>query len=192
MKIKAILFLFFIYNITYSQKNKPSILDTKDITIEQLRMTHYKKDSSAIAVVLDEKSNVHFNSMNTPSYTRDYYVKIKILKKAAFKKATIRIPFYKNSELKNVSGITYNLNNKTEIVKSLLTEDAIFKNKYSKNFRLESFALPNVKVGSIIEIKYSITTKNYGIYDWQFQSDIPKIKTIYKAHLPSNPRLRSI
>lgn len=190
MKKKALFLLLLITSITYSQKNKSYFPAIEDVTVEQLKMTHYVKDSSAIAVVLDEQSYVHFNSMYNPSYTWDYYVKIKILKKSAFKKATIRIPFYKSSRLKNVSGITYNLNDKNEIVKSLLTEDAIFKNKYSKNFQLESFALPNVKVGSVMEVKFSLTTKNYGIFDWKFQTDIPKIKTVYKAHLPSNPRLK--
>jgi len=190
MKKNALLLLILISTITFSQKNKFYFPAMGNITLEELKMTHYEKDSSAIAVILEEQSYVHFNSRFRPSYTRDYYVKAKILKKSAFKKATIRIPFYKSSKLENISGITYNLNDENEIVKSLLSDDAIFKNKYSKNIQLESFALPNIKVGSVIEVRFSITTKNYGVYDWKFQTDIPKIKTVYKAHLPSKPRLK--
>lgn len=188
-KITLLLLLF--TNLLFTQKRKSYFPEMGNITIEQLKMKTYEKDSSAIAVVLDEQSYVHFNSMNwNATYTRDYYVKIKVLKKEAFKKATIRIPFYKNSKLKNIEGITYNLDENYEIVKSLLSEDAIFKNNYSKNVKMESFALPNVKVGSIIEVKFSLSTKNYGIYDWSFQNDIPKIKTTYKAHLPAKLRLK--
>ncbi|WP_298883841.1 DUF3857 domain-containing protein [uncultured Polaribacter sp.] len=191
MKKIALLLLILFTNFTFSQKIKSYFPTIGNVTKNELKMTHYEKDSSANAVVLDEQTFVHFNSMSRNSYyTRDYYVKIKILKKGAFKKANIRIPFYKSSSVKNITGVTYNLNDKNEIVKSLLSEDAIFKEKYNKNVKMESFALPNVKVGSVIEVKYSLSSKSYGLYSTKFQSDIPKIKTTYKAHLPSNPRLK--
>ena len=77
----ALLLLFLSSNFIFSQKNKSYFPTIGNITLNELKMTHYEKDSSAIAVVLDEQTYVHFNSMSRNSYyTRDYYVKIKILK----------------------------------------------------------------------------------------------------------------
>lgn len=186
-KILIIGFMFFVVAVI-AQKEKTTTLGKT--TLKELKMTVYEKDSSASAVVLDEKGHVYFNLKGKNRYTKDYYVRIKILKKSAFKLATIKIPFYKSSRVKKVEAITYNLSDSGEIVKTQLKDEGVFKEKYNKSFNIKSFALPKVKVGSVIEYKFSYSRNSYSVYDWEFQSDIPKIKSTYKAYLSGRPKFK--
>jgi len=190
---RLILYIFlFVTLFAVAQKNKT--IDLGRTTLDELKMIVYEKDSSAKAVVLEEIGYVHFNTKGINYYTKEYYVRIKILRKSGFNLATVEVPFYKKSRLKNIEAISYNLSDSGEVIKTVLEEKDIHKEKYSKNIRVSSFAVPNIKVGSVIEYKYTYTRNDYGIYDWNFQSDIPKIKTVYKAALSlrSNLQLRLI
>jgi hypothetical protein len=56
------------------------------------------------------------------------------------------------------------------------------KHKYKD---VKKFTIPNVKVGSIIEVIYVVESpffKNF--HSWEFQSDIPKIRSEYWATIP--------
>ncbi|MFD2567494.1 DUF3857 domain-containing protein [Pseudotenacibaculum haliotis] len=154
------------------------------VTLQELKMTNYEKDPDASAVILHEQSYVYFNSTKKNSFIRYYYVRVKILKKDAYDLATIQIPFYKTVNVKDIKGTTYNLNENGEIEKTDLHRRSIIKSKFNKDVRIKSFALPNVKEGSVIEYKFTIRTRSYGVYDWEIQSDIPKIKAIYGAGVP--------
>ena len=49
------------------------------------------------------------------------------------------------------------------------------------------FAIPNVRVGSVIEISYELESPFiFNFRNWEFQSDIPKIKSEYWATIPGN------
>ena len=192
MKKHLLKIFLFVTVFAVAQKNKTIGLGRT--TIDELKMTVYEKDSTAKAVVLEEIGYTHFNTKGVNYYSKEYYVRIKILRKSGFSLATVEVPFYKKSRLKNIEAISYNLSDSGEVIKTVLEEKDIHKEKYSKNIRVSSFAVPNVKVGSVIEYKYTYTRNGYGIYDWNFQSDIPKIKTVYKAALSlrSNLQLRLI
>ena len=186
---KYILFSFlFVAVFAVAQKNKT--IDLGRTTLDELKMTVYENDSTANAVVLFEKGHVYFNLNSYNNYTKEYYVRIKILNRSALKKANIKIPFYKASRVENIEAITYNLSDSGKIVKSILAKEDIFKEKVNKSYRIKSFALPNVKVGSVIEYKFTYTRYGYGVYNWSFQSDIPKIKSIYKAYLSGRPKFK--
>ena len=187
---EVILFItitLFSLSVNGQDKNFISLNNT---TLEELKMTVYEKDSSASAVILNEKGHAYFNIKGRNRYTSEYYVRIKILKNSAFNKATVQIPFYKSSRVKSIEAITYNLTDDGEIEKTLLEEKDIFKEKYNKSFNIKSFSMPNVKVGSVIEYRYTYSRNSYGIYDWDFQSDIPKVKSTYKAYLSGRPKFK--
>ena len=49
--------------------------------------------------------------------------------------------------------------------------------------------MPNVQPGNIIEVKYEITSPFiFQFREWKFQSDIPKLLSIYKTSIPGNYR----
>ena len=154
------------------------------VTLDELKMTHYEKDSTANALILLEKSYVSAKNKGKNGFEKRYYVKIKIFKNSAFDLGTVKIPFFKKSEVKNITGVTYNLVNDSIIEKSILTRDNIFLTKFNKYIKASSFSLPNIKEGSVIEYCFILKSDFYNVYDVDFQSEIPKKKVIYEAKLP--------
>lgn len=157
---------------------------------DELTMTTYERDTTASAVVLNEFGNAYIDSENY-NLIFNYHVKIKILKKDGLSQADIAIPLYKSTtgkkeELKDIKASTFNLvNNRIEEtsldLRNIYTEDL---NKY---WDQKKFALPNVRVGSVIEIMYTIESPFiFNFRRWEFQTDIPKMNSEYWARIPGN------
>ncbi|NVK51470.1 MAG: DUF3857 domain-containing protein [Flavobacteriaceae bacterium] len=182
---KIILFVcIFSVTITYSQKSKSANMG--QATLEELKMKVYDKDSTAIAVVLYEQGNTYINPSRNYYLSTDYYFRIKILKKDGFKKGGIKIPFYRRESVENIKGVTYNMVASSLQKKHLLSKD-IYINNETNNWRSVSFTLPDLKIGSVIEYRYTLTSPYFNkLNDWYFQSDIPKIKSEYESTILSN------
>lgn len=155
-------------------------------TLDELEMTTYNKDSTATAVVLYEHANIYLDENNDHNTRTDYYYRIKILDKSSFDLANITIDLYKKNVVSSIKAITYNLSEKGTMSKSRLTINNIFTNKENESWSSKKFTLPNINVGSVIEYSYSIVTPYLGIDDWNFQSDIPKIKSEFDAAILGN------
>lgn len=182
-KIALILLLF--STILLAQEKKSSKMG--QTTLDELKMTVYDKDSTATAVVLYEHANRYPDINNDEIPRTDYYYRIKILDKAAFDLADISIDLYKKQRVENISAITYNLtDNGRYSNKTLLLNKDIFTTKESENWTVKKFTLPNIKVGTVIEYKYSILSPYLSIKDWNFQSEIPKIKSEFDASILGN------
>jgi len=138
------------------------------VTDYELRMQSYEKDSSAAAVILCETTNITYTisliAGTTISQQRYYYMKAKVLRQEGSDVADIEIPYYSSSSSKEtVSGISassYNLVDGKR-VETQLKRQYIFNEQVSANVHKVKFSIPDVKAGSIVEIKYTI------------QSDIP-------------------
>ena len=155
-------------------------------TLEELKMTTYTKDSIAGALVLYEEANRYPDESNQNSPRTDFYFRIKIFDKSAFDLANITVYLRKNERLIHTSAITYNLTETNYINKKYLNSKNIYTTKQSDFWRFKKFTLPNIKEGSVIEYKYSIISPYLDIDDWLFQSDIPKIKSVFKASILGN------
>lgn len=184
MKKTILLLLLFTSIAAYSQEKKSSKMG--QTTLDEIKMAIYDKDSTAAAVVLYEHANVYKDKNEEYNTRTDYYYRIKILDKKALDYADITINLYKKKEAKNIKAITYNLSEKETKQTTSLAKDKIFKVKESENWTSYKFAMPNVKVGSVIEYSYSLISPYSGIEDWYFQSDIPKIKSEYDAAILGN------
>ena len=184
--MKKIAFVIFLFtaNLIFAQKEKSSKIGKT--TLDELNMTVYQKDSTAAAVVLYEHANVYIDPNNDYNTRTDYYYRIKILDKTAFDKANIEINSYKKKKVINIEGITYNISEDGSKKKTHLSKDKIFEVEESKNWTSHRFAMPNIKVGSVIEYSYSIISPYLGISKWYFQSDIPKIKSEFDAAILGN------
>ncbi|GEO02646.1 hypothetical protein AAE02nite_03100 [Adhaeribacter aerolatus] len=160
------------------------------ISLPDLQMKVYNPDSSASALVLQEFGESRIDNDNDYNLLHDYHVKIKILSSQGFDQANIQVPLYKqNGKTEKVSRIqasTFNLvNGKLEETKfdsrKTFTEN---KNKY---LDLVKFTLPNIQVGSIIEVRYTLESPFiFNFKPWEFQADIPKIHSEYWAKIPGN------
>jgi Domain of Unknown Function with PDB structure (DUF3857) len=107
----------------------------------------------------------------------EYRIRIKILKETGFSEADIKIPFYSyhNSEyIEGLKAVTYNQDEKGNIVETKVDNANIFEEKTTDTYSRKIFTFPAIKVGSIIEYKYShiYERENY-ISGWRFQDNIP-------------------
>jgi hypothetical protein len=187
LKRKLLLTLCLFSAVLYGQENKSITLGRA--SIEELKMEVYDKDSVANAVVLEENGFTFFNPKKEKKFTQNYYTRIKILNRSGFDKSVINIPVSIEGKIEDIEAITYNLSGSLTLNKTLLEKKSIYRTKLDENYNLISFAMPNVKIGSVIEYKYTYSRNGYGIYDWEFQTDIPKVKSVLKAFLPVNPKL---
>ncbi|WP_235318226.1 DUF3857 domain-containing protein [Polaribacter sp. Hel1_85] len=155
-------------------------------TLDELKMIVYDKDSTATAVVLYEHANRYPDRSNDEIPRTDYYYRIKILDKSAFDLADISINLYKKQRIEDISAISYNLTDIGTSNKTNLLDKDIFTIKEGEDWTVKKFTLPNLKVGTVIEYKYSILSPYLSIDDWNFQSDIPKIKSEFDASILGN------
>ena len=158
-------------------------------TIEELTMTRYERDTSAHAVILNEFGDSWISDEGDLNLHHEYKVRIKILDSKGLEEANIAIPIFRNSgKTERVSQIfasTFNLEN-DRITETKFNGKTYTETK-SKRYDLIKFTLPNVKVGSVLEIKYLLESPfKFNFRRWEFQGDIPKVYTEYWAKIPGN------
>jgi len=183
---KITLFLLFIGFQLQAQESRFSLGVT---TMEELKMTHYEKDSTAVAVVLLDAGDTHHDVRMTNSLDliTDYYQRVKILKKEGVDRATVSFRYYGDEKILNISGVTYNLNEAGAKVENVLEKKDVFTKKLNESWSEVSFTLPNVQVGSVIEFRYSLRSPYFDfVRDWRFQSDIPVVASKYKSSILGN------
>lgn len=151
-----ILFLFSL-NFTFSQK---APIKFGKLDIEDLKMTVYEPDTSAAAVILCDYG--YFNA-SVHEFTR--LIRIKILKKEGLGWADKVFPTSSKSDIR---GITYNLEN-GEIIEEKLKPSSIFEERVYEDYYRMRVAMPNVKVGSVIDMEFRYFFPN----EWNFQAVIP-------------------
>ncbi|MFK5856169.1 MAG: DUF3857 domain-containing protein [Bacteroidota bacterium] len=91
------------------------------------------------------------------------------------------------NKVEKLDACVYNLDSDGKIVTSTLSSDQIFVQDYSDiaGYGAVTFALPNVKVGSIIEYKYTIVRKHlFTTEDWYFQSSDPCLHSEFRVSYP--------
>jgi hypothetical protein len=162
-----------------------------DIPDEVLKMTSFPPDSTAEAVVLadyGESTIVYNNARSDFQIVFERTRRIKILTEAGKKWADFGFRLYKDSDqaekLGSFKGVTVNLEN-GKAVETKLKSDAVFREKYNKNIEIVKVTLPNVKVGSVIDINYRIISDFlFNFQDWEFQSTIPVVWSEYRAAVP--------
>jgi hypothetical protein len=161
------------------------------VTTEELAMTVYPKDTSARAVVLNQQRYTTYEYRSSTGFHISHYVteKIKILKAEGKDEGSIEIPFYyrSNGNRETVSALeaaSYNLVN-GKIVKTKLDKEYMFDEEISKSYRQIKFSLPEVKVGTVIEYRYTLGTEHvYFLPDWDIQRDIPILNNDFEAAIP--------
>lgn len=161
------------------------------ISVEQLAATGYARDSSASAVVLREFGEAYISSSEDRGLIFENHYLIKILKTEGLNQANISIPLRKSDtrqqQLLSIKASAYNIQN-GKVEETPVNSKNIFTEKSNKYWDEKKITIPNVRVGSIIEVQYSIDDPFffYNFHTWEFQSDIPKVYSEYWATIPGN------
>ena len=151
-----------------------------DVKKTDLLTDRYEIDTSAVAIRLFLNRNTSFTYDITDGWVivTDIHERIKILNKDGLDYATKKLALYKQNSTREslgaLKGFTYNIK-KNKLVKEKLKRNAVFKENQSDNWIVESFTMPDVKVGSIVEWTYRITSPFWKIDDLVIQENIPTL-----------------
>jgi Domain of Unknown Function with PDB structure (DUF3857) len=159
-------------------------LDLKQCDFEKDANAEVLFDKGVINLVPDQKV-IDGRFVNNPLIAMDRHKRIKIFNDFAKGFGNVRIPYYSylgKVVISNLRAETINVNNgKTEIVQ--LDKKQIYTEKIDNWYSTLVFAFPNIQAGSIIELKYTITSP--GIPVWYFQDYVPTRYSEIEINIPS-------
>ena len=116
-------------------------------------------------------------------------MRIKVFNEKGLKHANIAIPYInrrRENRIEDISAVTYNIDATGKVVKEKIEKKQIFKEKNDETIRTVKFAFPGVKVGSVIEYRYTQIQKNtVRIEPWFIQTAIPIQSKILEVKLPN-------
>lgn len=148
------------------------------VSLNEVQNNVYKKDTSASAVILHKSRRTYFNHEHPEGWVivTEIHERIKILKKEGLDYGTKEISLYKSGSNKervnSIKAYTYNEEG-GKLKSEKLKKNGIFKNEVSDYWNETSFTMPNVKVGSVVEWMYRVTSPFWKIDDLIIQADIP-------------------
>lgn len=153
------------------------------VSEEEVAMTVYEPDTSAVAVMLYREYDLDlvFNARLEIVKMITVHERIKILKEEGKKYADYSFLYYNSTAVReNYSGVkveTFNLED-GKLVRTKMSKKYEFDEKYSDAARRHSFTAENVKVGSVIEVTYKFSSpRYYDIDDIELQLAIPVNQT---------------
>jgi hypothetical protein len=168
MKYLITALLLLLFNTTYAQVQPFGQIDTAD-----LRLTDCDFEKGANAMVLFAKGSLrceqYYNKLS-------YHKRIKILTEGGKNEANIRIEYISKRSLENIKDIVaQTINLEGNVIKiTPVDKKQIFIEKVDKYRKAVVITFPEVRKGSIIELKYTWESGYPNFYPrWYFQEDIP-------------------
>jgi len=169
-----------------------------DLKELQLQKCDFDTDAPAMVIFDSEEISFRLDGYNLKTYT-ERRVRIKIFSEKGFEYANVTVPYLgrrRETRIKDISGITYNLDSLGNIVTSKIEKKQIFRGQLDENVRKLSFTFPNVKPGSVIEYRYTkVETNSMDLNPWIIQDRIPVKNSFYYIVIPDyldvNYRIRA-
>ena len=181
----TILATFFISLHLSAQKGLPGVgkIDKAD-----LEMKDCDFDKGAEAVTLIDWGYIFYRRgkdlFNTVYERR---VRVKILKASGLSYANVKIPYFdanNEEQIQKISAYTYNIDPAGHTSTTDVGKSSIYSKRINKQYSEMIIAFPEVKVGSVIEYKYTMERQTMGhIKDWYLQSRIPTRYSEYQVNV---------
>lgn len=184
--------LFLFLFIGFFSKINAQNFELGKVSIEELQEKEDPIDSTAAAVILFNKAQTFFtyDVNNGFSINTEQVFRIKIYKKEGLKWANYKVSYYVGYERYNDDKVefddcvTYNVES-GRIVRTKLTREGKFNTSINKYWKEASIAMPNVRVGSVIEYRYILKSENIVKFPvFNFQQDIPVNYSEYVTKIP--------
>ena len=180
-----------LVSVAMAQTPEPNLKWGKP-TDAELNMTTYAPDPDAEAVVLCSQTELRYD-LSSGSFKLNTYTKkrIKILKEDGKDHANGGISYIYNGHrsgqceiLAKLKATAFNMVD-GKLVKTKMEGDMVNHEDVTKTLRLTKFTVPQVTVGTVIEVEYEIDSDYfYDIDDWQAQEDIPVMYTSFDVTVP--------
>ena len=128
----------------------------------ELEETFYPLDSTADAAYLFRKRRTYYDYIPNNGFqmVTEIHERIKIYTKEGFDMATKSVAYYnpetgEKEVVSSVKGYTYSLVD-GKVEKEKLSKKSIFKEKKTRSYSIKKITMPNIKVGTVLEIKYKL------------------------------------
>ena len=177
--------------VAWAQTLEPNLKWGKP-TDAELNMTTYAPDPEAEAVVLCSQTVLRYD-LSSGSFKLNTNTKkrIKILKEEGKDHANGGISYMFNGHrsgqceiLSKLKATAFNMVD-GKLVKTKMEGDMVNHEDVSKTMRLTKFTVPQVTVGTVIEVEYEIESDFYShIDDWWAQCEIPVMYTSFDVSVP--------
>lgn len=189
--MRYILFLLTLIFL-FSADIKAQFAEFPAVSSDDFETKIYSLDSNAQAITLLEHGKTQIDKSEADRSLmvfHHYKTRIKILTKDGYEHANFTIPLFKyggNFEyVTDLKATTYNLKN-GRIESTLLKNKDIFLENRSEFVKLNKFTMPDIHVGSIIDLEYTVVSPDiFNFRSWQFQTDIPKLRSDYRVLIPA-------
>ncbi len=185
-KIKITLLILVLFHLIVNGQNFSK--EFGKIAKEEIELTEYALDKDAEAVVLFDIAKSYFVETSTSfDIVFERTTRIKILSESGIKWAEVEIPFYQEGNIYekvyDIEASSYNFEN-GRLNKSTIDASNTYDEKKNEYWNIKKFAIPNVKVGSVIEFRYKINSQyKFNFRDWEFQWRIPVVYSEYVAKM---------
>ena len=183
MRLLLIVLLSTICSFVYSQADFNESFGR--FTSDDIAYKECPFDKQANAVVIFDKAVSNYD--DRWSLITMHRVRIKVLNDKGLKYGDVRIPFYSDNDfefIKDIQGVVANYDDQHNLTVSKLEQKNIYTTKITYFLSEITFALPNVKAGSILEYSYISVMKNYaGLQKWVFQWEIPVLVSSYELFI---------
>lgn len=177
----------FLLSLKVSAQKPTDIPAFGKVEKAELEMKECDFDKNAEAIVLFDAAELYCSIVGGDVYTElKRHIRIKILKDKGLDRANIQIRYlsFRNIQnIRNLSAQTHNLDGAGNVVTSKLEKKLIYEKKINKRISEDVFTFPEVKAGSVIEYKYTMSGAD--LDDWYFQRSIPVKLSRYIINFPT-------
>ena len=177
--------IFLLVTLSFSQDNRFGKVSEDDFKTYATPI-----NPSDNATLIYKSHTIKFEYRTTSGFVQlnEVQERIMIYNKEGFDWATKKIKLYNttssNSEkLENLKGYTYTLEN-GKVEKEKLRSEGMFEEVANKYWKYESFTMPNVKEGCIVEFTYEIASPYFQIDAIDIQYTIPILQYELKISTP--------
>ena len=174
--------------IIHSYAQEPLKVKYGKIDRSVVAMETFEADPEAEAVILYNKGIAKVTT-HGGDLIQSYSVhkRIKVLKESAISYADLEFMEYgKSTYMFKIEAASYNLGEGGKVISTALSKKEITREKMGDENKKISFSIPQVKVGSVIELRYTMHTSGYSqLIPWNFQQEIPVLYSEYETQIPN-------
>lgn len=196
MPVKNFLFILLLlaaFNNAIAQTTP--VFGRADTAAIRMKECSFDRDAPAMHLINTEQIEFSFGYYRGYEVITQKWVRTKIFSQKGYDYASIIIPYFSNkrsAKITNLDAYVYTPNEDGTISIHGLDKNEIFKEKPKRSSGKNSmrFTFPNLKPGSVIEYRYTLTEKNnLHIHPWFFQDEIPVEVSSYSLTLPSDVKI---